>query len=55
MVQLVCRMPQDDAKSIPIKLVSQLNSILSLCLKPLRGNMSDIEVFYGVLSQCFSG
>ena len=53
--QLVCRMPQDDAKSISIKLVCHLNSILNLCLKPLRGNICDIEVFDGVLSQCFSG
>jgi len=47
-------MPQDDAKSISIKLVSHLESILNLCLKPLRGNISNIEVFDGVLSQYFS-
>ena len=54
-VQLVCSMPQDDAKSISIKLVNHLDSILDLCLKPLRGNICDIEVFDGVLSQYFSG
>ena len=48
-------MPQDDAKSMPIKLVSHLKSIFSLCLKPLRGNISDTEVFDGVLSQYISG
>ena len=53
--QLVCSMPQDDAKPISIKLVSHLDSILNLCLKPLRGNICDIEVFGGVLSQYFSG
>ena len=48
-------MQQDDAKSISIKLVSHLESILNLCLKPLRGNICDIEVFVGVLSQYLSG
>ena len=48
-------MPQDDAKFISIKLVSHLDSILNLCLKPLRGNICDIEVFGGVLSQNLSG
>ena len=48
-------MPEDDAKSVPIKLASHLDSILNLCLKPLRGNICDIEVFGGVLSQYFSG
>ena len=48
-------MPQDDAKSISIKLVSHLDSILNLCLISLRGNICDIEVFGGVLSQYFSG
>ena len=48
-------MPQDDAKSMSIKLVSLLNSILNLCLKRLRENICDIEVFDGVLSQYFSG
>ena len=53
--QLVCSMPQDDAKSISIKVVIHLDSILNLCLKPLRGNICDIEVFGGVLSQYFLG
>ena len=48
-------MPPDGAKSMSIKLFSHLNSILNLCLKPLRGNICDIEVFDGVLSQYFSG
>ena len=50
-------MPQGNAKAIGlfIKLVSHLNSILNLCLKPLRGNICDIEVFDGVLSKYFSG
>ena len=48
-------MPQDDAKSISIKLVSHVNSSLNLCLKPLRGNICDIEVFDGLLLQYFSG
>ena len=48
-------MPPDGAKSMSIKLFSHLDSILNLCLKPLRGNICDIEVFDGVLSQCFSG
>ena len=48
-------MPQDDAKSISIKLVSHLDSILNLCLKPLRRNICDIKDFDGVLSQYFSG
>ena len=48
-------MPQIDAKSISIKLVSHLDSILNLCLKPLRRHISDIEVFDGVFSQYFSG
>ena len=48
-------MPQDDAKSIPIKMVRNLNSILNLYLKSLRRNIRDIEVFHGVLSQYFSG
>ena len=48
-------MPQDDAKSISNKLVSHLDSILNFCLKSLRGNICDIEVFDGVLSQYFSG
>ena len=47
-------MPQDDAKSISIKLVSHLDSILNFCLKPLRGNICDIEVCDGVLWQYFS-
>ena len=34
---LVCNMPQDDAKSIPIKLVNYLDSILNLCSNFLRG------------------
>ena len=54
-LQLVCRMPQDDAKSIPIKFAGHLGSILNLYLKPLRGNICDIEVFGGVLSHYFSG
>ena len=53
--QLICSMPKDDAKSISIKLVSHLDNILNLCLKPLRGNVCDIEVFDCVLSQYFSG
>ena len=48
-------MPLDDAKYISIKLVSHLNSFLNLLLKTLRGNICDIEVFGGVLSQYFSG
>ena len=48
-------MPQNDAKSVSIKLASHLDSILNLCLKPLRGNIYDIEAFGGVLSQYFSG
>ena len=48
-------MPQDDAKSISIKLASHLHSILNLCLKPLRGNICDIEGFDSLLSQYFSG
>jgi len=48
-------MPPDGAKSMSIKLFSHLNSILNLCLKPLRGNFCDIEAFGGVLSQYFSG
>ena len=48
-------MPKDDAKSISIKLVSHLDNILNLCLKPLRGNVCDIEVFDCELSQYFSG
>ena len=48
-------MPQDDTKSISIKLVSHLDTILNLCLKYLRGNICDIEVFDGVLSQFLSG
>ena len=48
-------MPQDDTKSISIKLVSHLDSILNLSSKPLRGNICDIEVFGCVLSQYFSG
>ena len=48
-------MPPDGAKSMSIKLFSHLKSILNLCLKPLRGNICDIEVFDGVLSQYFSG
>ena len=48
-------MPPDGAKSMSIKLFSYLNSILNLCLKPLRGNICDIEAFDGVLSQYFSG
>ena len=48
-------MPPDGAKSMSIKLFSHLNSILNLCLKPLRGNICDIEVFDSVLSQHFSG
>ena len=53
--QLVCSMPQDDAKSISIKMVGHLDSILNLYLKPLRGTICGIEVFGGVLSsQYFS-
>ena len=48
-------MPQDDAKSISIKLVSNLDTILNLCLKYVRGNICDIKVFVGVLSQYLSG
>ena len=48
-------MPQVDAKSISIKLVSHLDSIFNLYLKPLRGNICNIEVFDGVLLQYFSG
>ena len=48
-------MPQVDAKSISIKLVSHLDSIFNLYLKPLRGNVCNIEVFEGVLLQYFSG
>ena len=48
-------MPQNDAKSISIKLVNHLDSILDLCLKRLRGNICDIEVFDCVLSRYFSG
>ena len=48
-------MPKDDAKSISIKLVSHLDTILTLCLKYLRVSIYDIEVFDGVLSQYFSG
>ena len=48
-------MPQDDAKSISIKLVSHSDRIPNLTLKPLRGNICDIEVFDGVLSQYLSG
>ena len=48
-------MPPDGAKSMSIKLFSHLHSILNLCLKPMRGNICDIEVFDGVLSQYFSG
>ena len=48
-------MPPDGTKSMSIKLFSHLNSILNLCLKPLRGNICDTEVFDGVLSQYFSG
>ena len=48
-------MTQDDAKSISMKLDSHLDSILNLCLKPLRGNICGIEVFGGVLSQYLSG
>ena len=48
-------MPPDGAKSMSIKLFSHLNSILNLCLKPLRRNICDNEVFNGVLSQYFSG
>ena len=55
MASVSCSMPQDDAKSISIKLVSHLDCILNLCLKPLRRNICDIEVFDGVLSQYFSG
>ena len=47
-------MPQDDAKSVSFKFVIYLDSILNLCLKPLRRNICDIEVFEGVLSQYFS-
>ena len=54
-LQLVCSIPQDDANSISIKLVSHLDSILNLCLKPLRRNICDIRVFDGVLPQYFSG
>ena len=52
---LVHSVSQDDAKSISIKLVIHLDTILNLCLKSLRGNICDIEVFDGVLSQYFSG
>ena len=48
-LRLVYSMPQDDAKSISIKLVRNLDSILNLCLKSLRRNICDIDVFDGVL------
>ena len=48
-------MPPDGAKSMSIKLFSHWYSILNLCLIPLRGNICDMEVFDGVLSQYFSG
>ena len=48
-------MPKDDAKSIPIKLVSFLDSILYLYSKFLRRNICDIEVFDVALLQYFSG
>ena len=48
-------MPQDDAKSIPLKLANNLDSILNSCSKFLRGNICDIDVFGVVLSQYFSG
>ena len=53
--QLVFSMPQGDARSISIKLLRGLDSILNLCLKSLRRNTCNIEVFDGVVSQYFSG
>ena len=50
MASVNLRMPQDDAESISIKLADHLDSIFNLYLKPLRGNICDIEVFGGVLS-----
>ena len=46
---LVYSIPQDDAKSTSIKLVRNLDSILNLCLKSLRRNICDIDVFDGVV------
>ena len=52
---LVYSMPQDDAKSISMKCVRSLDNILNLCLKSLRRNNCDIEVFDDVFSQYISG
>ena len=46
---LVYSIPQDDAKSTSIKLVRNLGSTLNLCLKSLRRNICDIDVFDGVV------
>ena len=46
---LVYSMPQDDAESTSMKLVRNLDSILYLCLKSLRRNICDIEVFDNVV------
>ena len=46
----MCSMSQDNAKSIFIKLIRYLDSVLKLGLKSLRRNICDIEVFDGVLS-----
>ena len=46
---LVYSILQDDAKSTSIKLVRNLDSILNLCLKSLRRNICDIDVFDGVV------
>ena len=48
-------MAQDYTRSISIELVRILDSIRSICLKSLRRNICDVEVFDGVLSQYFSG
>ena len=50
---LVYSMPKDDSESISIKLVRSLESIPNLCLKSLRRNIRDTEVFDGVVSQLF--
>ena len=42
-------MPQDDAKSISIKLVNHLDTMLNVYMNSLRGNICDSEVFDGVL------
>ena len=48
-------MPQDEAKSIPMKLVNYSDGILNLYSKSLRENICDVEVFDVLLSQYFSG